>query len=549
MDFHSLNRKELQALCKKNKIPANQTNLAMADALQALPLVEGLEEFLNQPKSDDAQLDDESVLGSPDPRTSCRTSTRRKPVMVEPKSLQPMTRTQRGTAARGGVAEEPERNDVPITTPAARSTRRRAPSSSVKDEISVQTAAYSTRRSVRVLEKTMQNLSIASNRKAKEDKVFSEEMTEAAEEMDAEIEMEVSEKTQDLNVSTELMEETNEDSLVETKAVALVKQSDETMDVEDETKDKKEVIDVLLANDSFEAEDSHEDSFEANDAPLAEDSFEAQDSPEDNANQDSVEANDVPLAEDSSEAQDSLHKESNANNDLASDSLDAEISEVEPHTALTLSLAAGHSAIPASNGSEMHKGDDFDGKFDFELDSESDSKEASRDVESEDEENFRDVESEDEENFSDDSTEEEESDDEITDAQLSEEETDSKVSLTIPSSMVSATKMSGQFPRPTISTTPRKSSSKKQTVIQLILDENIEEDSSRVCENEVKTNENATNDQKKMVYEGKSLRQLQKILRDKLKNQNNKQVENTTRVALQALPENHMPVDEAQKGF
>lgn len=39
MDFHSLARKELQALCKKNKIPANMTNVAMADALQALQQV------------------------------------------------------------------------------------------------------------------------------------------------------------------------------------------------------------------------------------------------------------------------------------------------------------------------------------------------------------------------------------------------------------------------------------------------------------------------------------------------------------------------------
>ena len=36
MDFHSLARRELQALCKNNKIPANMTNVAMADALKAL---------------------------------------------------------------------------------------------------------------------------------------------------------------------------------------------------------------------------------------------------------------------------------------------------------------------------------------------------------------------------------------------------------------------------------------------------------------------------------------------------------------------------------
>lgn len=39
MDFHSLKRRDLQALCKKNKIPANITNVAMADALAALDIV------------------------------------------------------------------------------------------------------------------------------------------------------------------------------------------------------------------------------------------------------------------------------------------------------------------------------------------------------------------------------------------------------------------------------------------------------------------------------------------------------------------------------
>ena len=36
MDFHTLSRKQLQTLCKKNKIPANIANVAMADALAAL---------------------------------------------------------------------------------------------------------------------------------------------------------------------------------------------------------------------------------------------------------------------------------------------------------------------------------------------------------------------------------------------------------------------------------------------------------------------------------------------------------------------------------
>jgi hypothetical protein len=36
VDYHALSRKELQALCKQHKIPANKTNLFMADSLAAL---------------------------------------------------------------------------------------------------------------------------------------------------------------------------------------------------------------------------------------------------------------------------------------------------------------------------------------------------------------------------------------------------------------------------------------------------------------------------------------------------------------------------------
>ncbi|KAF3321546.1 hypothetical protein FCM35_KLT13762 [Carex littledalei] len=45
MDFHSLARKDLQAMCKNNKIPANLTNAAMADALQSLKSIEWVEEI------------------------------------------------------------------------------------------------------------------------------------------------------------------------------------------------------------------------------------------------------------------------------------------------------------------------------------------------------------------------------------------------------------------------------------------------------------------------------------------------------------------------
>uniref|UniRef100_A0A0A0LG18 Uncharacterized protein n=1 Tax=Cucumis sativus TaxID=3659 RepID=A0A0A0LG18_CUCSA len=45
MDFNTLSRREHQALCKRNKIPANITNVIMADTL---PSVERIKEFFNK---------------------------------------------------------------------------------------------------------------------------------------------------------------------------------------------------------------------------------------------------------------------------------------------------------------------------------------------------------------------------------------------------------------------------------------------------------------------------------------------------------------------
>ncbi|KAL5054887.1 hypothetical protein RYX36_035569 [Vicia faba] len=115
MEFHGLPRKELQALCKKNKIPANMTNVAMADALAALPQVEGLGETVN-PKEGGGDTGTPAVQ----PQTAGRTTTQRKPVK-ESETSKISTRLNRG--ARSGVVEgevEQENKDanVPITTPA-----------------------------------------------------------------------------------------------------------------------------------------------------------------------------------------------------------------------------------------------------------------------------------------------------------------------------------------------------------------------------------------------------------------------------------------------
>ncbi|XP_041012947.1 uncharacterized protein LOC121256275 [Juglans microcarpa x Juglans regia] len=228
MDFHSLARKELQALCKKNKIPANITNVAMADALQALQNVEGLEEILNPSNSVLSKSTGETVIGLPDiPRTACRTSTRRKPIKEESEISQTLTRSRRGTNGRITKDIDQENNDAnaPITpagpnsrrrapaasacrniekqlreddenekieaqgrndvpkTPAITSSRRRAPTAPGHTNLETQNGdtsvqrVYSTRRSVRLLEQNMEKLSIMENGKeepAKVDDLFEE---------------------------------------------------------------------------------------------------------------------------------------------------------------------------------------------------------------------------------------------------------------------------------------------------------------------------------------------------------------------------------------
>ncbi|XP_072987666.1 uncharacterized protein [Typha latifolia] len=92
MDFHSLHRRDLQALCKKNRVPANMTNVAMADALQALQTVEGIDEILEpskflSPKKAEATSPEMTL-------TSRRTSTRRAR-RTEERQASPLPRARR----------------------------------------------------------------------------------------------------------------------------------------------------------------------------------------------------------------------------------------------------------------------------------------------------------------------------------------------------------------------------------------------------------------------------------------------------------------------
>ncbi|KAG6425620.1 hypothetical protein SASPL_116063 [Salvia splendens] len=189
MDFHGLTRRELQAFCKRNKIPANMTNAAMADALSALEIVEGIEDFMKTSQSESTQssieLQDSLEVTSPYvPPTGGRSTRRRNVSNAEPLVMTTARRTTRKTAVKAqadametpAVAAQASRRRVQIAptcleldsqlekcveqkkdalmTPAAvgaTSRRRRAEETEKK--------VYSTRRSARLAVKSMPLLS------------------------------------------------------------------------------------------------------------------------------------------------------------------------------------------------------------------------------------------------------------------------------------------------------------------------------------------------------------------------------------------------------
>ncbi|CAN4099177.1 unnamed protein product [Withania somnifera] len=188
MDFHSLTRRELQALCKKNKIPANMTNVAMADALQSLQFVDGIEEVLKTCESDVANSSEESPGKSEAvasvPRTGRRT-TQRKITKHDSESLQtskndmhetpalPTTRRRAATTSVRAKLEsvmkecepkekiEEDKKDVSKTPAAARASQIKE----VKAKNSVR-PVYSTRRSVRLAGNVMEERSTQEDEKS-----------------------------------------------------------------------------------------------------------------------------------------------------------------------------------------------------------------------------------------------------------------------------------------------------------------------------------------------------------------------------------------------
>ncbi|KAI3502101.1 hypothetical protein L1887_30132 [Cichorium endivia] len=183
MDFQTFNRRELQALCKLNKIPANMTNIAMADALKSLETVEGLAEFLNPSRSETAELSIKSpkrieVTSPMVPHTSSRTSTHKKakievnevlktPLVSCTRNKVPETSSCIDVANQlnkcGDIVQNEslvnhEKNYLP-NTPVVASTISQG---TMKTETTTAQSAYNTRRSTRLAAKKSQEPGVTS---------------------------------------------------------------------------------------------------------------------------------------------------------------------------------------------------------------------------------------------------------------------------------------------------------------------------------------------------------------------------------------------------
>ncbi|KAI3714040.1 hypothetical protein L1987_72630 [Smallanthus sonchifolius] len=158
MDFRSLNRRELQSLCKINKIPANITNIAMADALKSLETVVGIDEILNSSRSETAgsSIEFPMKIEITSPKvsyTSCRTSTWKK---VKKSETEPLLVTA-SRASRGVRSQLAGEVDDFLKTPSVSSPRKKGTTTSTRKNIvnreTTMQRVYNTRRSARLTEK------------------------------------------------------------------------------------------------------------------------------------------------------------------------------------------------------------------------------------------------------------------------------------------------------------------------------------------------------------------------------------------------------------
>ncbi|KAB2612202.1 hypothetical protein D8674_042002 [Pyrus ussuriensis x Pyrus communis] len=576
MDFSTLSRRELQTLCKRNKLPANLTNVAMADSLKNLELVEGIEDLLNQSPQ-------KTMNGSLSiPRTAGRTSVRRKPIIEEPESSQTLTRSHRVT--RRAVAEEvvdQEKTEVVPKTPAAPSTRRRAPATSAckkmetqKETASVQKSVYNTRRSVRLLEKTMASLSLGY------ENTMPLKMNELSTEMNNDLE-----KTDDGSVdkgsSMQIVSGTSSER-VDVSEVSLENEGQLKGDVEENSKadvievddfeqksesesevyESKSASDDIVVSEVMDAADDKKPNDEGTENCLAAkvsaedmDHFIAAENPED----------DITAVEDQNlENDDSDSKSAAGETEEVKDV--ANVEEAAKPKALTLSLSGEQQPMLGGKESMYEVTEaDYNEKFDFESDSIKDGGSGSDFTEGE----FSEDEATDEnsvecEEFE--SSEGEEFGDEslvdannvtevaevVTRAKM-QEINNSKVDVCAKSDPAvdkapilapfEAEQLSLQFPRPTFSKPGKSPSKKRSDVMSYIFDDNEEniDDGTDNGAVEIKRDADATDkDSVASELEAKSLRQLRKMLKSQLKIKTEDKMLEKPRTALQEVPENQM---------
>ncbi|KAL6615287.1 hypothetical protein ACP70R_037557 [Stipagrostis hirtigluma subsp. patula] len=134
MDFHALSRRELQALCKRNRVRANMSNAAMAEALQSLPSVDGIGEIertapaLASPTEPAAEVIGEGQRGRPPRSGRARAATREAAADTTEEAVPPpaTSRRSRRTAAQEAAADKTEEAvPVPATSRRSRKTTAR----------------------------------------------------------------------------------------------------------------------------------------------------------------------------------------------------------------------------------------------------------------------------------------------------------------------------------------------------------------------------------------------------------------------------------------
>ncbi|XP_050387547.1 uncharacterized protein LOC126803872 [Argentina anserina] len=530
MDFHTLTRKALQALCKQNGIPANITNVAMADSLMALPHVEGLEELLNQSP-------EKIMTGSASvSRTAARTTTRR-------------------AATKKTVGEEvdKEKAEVPPKTPAAPSTRRRVPAASacqktetVADSTSVQ-CAYSTRRSVRLLGKTMSKMSLdKDNTMASSIDELSVDTMDCSEQSESSVvkgsDMQtVSEGRSNGLDASEVLSELNSNGQVVDETLVKVNKMDVT-EVQEEgpmqgSRTESEVPTLKAASDVIMISEVMDESCEESSADKEPHSEGAQDAVVGKVSDDVIAAPSV------------LPQVNEPPTDVKSVELISSILSSTPtkspaNKTSDVNVAA---TIPEpKEAPETEALGDYSGKFDFESGSciERESEDEGSEDESVDaassefQDNMNNISEASEEEASDDesteeeSSEEEDSDDDITEEESSEDESEkqsAQKSLIVETANAKAEvtqtssplpfNLATQFPRPTSA----KSSGKKRPETAMYFSDDNEESLDNSTEmdkdedlEEVEMKKEHVAKETMKEFEAKSLRELKKLLKSRL---------------------------------